>query len=94
MQAALVGLLALFLLVASTLSVSHTLHQALHGSDPAGAHLCLLCSLVKGQVSVAEGVFLLAALVLCWFACTHIYRLPLFSGFDYRLSPSRAPPRS
>lgn len=88
---ALSGLLALLLLISGTLSVSQALHQLLH-NDAAGSHLCLVCLFAKGQVSAADVAVVAALLVL----------FPLFSprpanssplpSFDYRLSPSRAPP--
>jgi hypothetical protein len=87
-------LLALLLLVSATLSVSHALHQALHHDGDRGSHFCLVCSLAKGQVSVAEVGLVSAILVL---ACLAVFRTASTSplaGFDYRLSPSRAPPRS
>jgi hypothetical protein len=90
---ALGGLLALLLLVATTFSVSHELHQSLHQDRAANGHFCLVCSFAKGQVSVAAVAVFSAVLVFCclWGVC------PLgtspFPGFDYRTSPSRAPPR-
>lgn len=91
---ALAGLLALLLLISSALAVSGTLHQLLHNGAADSHHLCLVCSFAKGQVSAADVALVTALLVLG----------PLFSfragnpsplpAFDYRLSPSRAPPAS
>jgi hypothetical protein len=91
---ALGALLAVLLVVAAFLSVSHALHQCLHDEGAANGHVCLLCSLAKGQVSAVpfalwSGVCVLSCL---WYFCL-ISPVPL-PGFDYRLSPSRAPPRS
>jgi len=93
-KAALGGLLALLLLVASALSVSHELHQAAHPQGSANAHLCLLCSLAKGQVSVAAAGPIFAAVVFCF-----LFRARLTAaspGLSAERSPSqsRAPPRS
>ena len=91
---ALGALLAALLLTAAFLSVSHALHQCLHDEGAANAHVCLVCSLAKGQVS-AVPVALWSG--VCLLSCLWYFRLisPLpLPGFDYRLSPSRAPPRS
>jgi hypothetical protein len=88
----LAGLLALLLLVAATFSASHALHRSLHQGSDANHHLCLLCAFAKGQASAAS-VALVAFPLFFWsvrgpcFAATLV--LP---SFDYRLSPSRAPP--
>jgi hypothetical protein len=47
----LAGLMALLLLVASVLSVSHSLHQSLHRDGSVNGHLCLVCSFAKGHAS-------------------------------------------
>ena len=91
---ALAGLLALIVLVATTFSVSHALHQTLHPNAPAGNHFCLVCSLVKGQVNAAD---VSAALLL--FTAVLVFSFPALelviqSAVDRRLNPSRAPPRS
>ena len=89
---ALSGLLALLLLISGTLSVSQALHQLLHNDAAGSHHVCLVCLFAKEQVSAADVAVVATLLVL----------LPLFSqragnpsplpAFDYRLSPSRAPP--
>jgi hypothetical protein len=93
-EPALAGLLALLLLISGALAVSGTLHQLLHNDAAGSHHLCLVCLFAKGQVSAADVALVAALLVLC----------PLFGfrggnpsplpAFDYRLSPSRAPPAS
>ena len=86
------GLLALLLLVATTASVSHALHEALHHGDTGSSHLCLACTLAKGQVSAAA-VALLSATILClFFWDLRLSDTLAFAGADYRISPSRAPP--
>lgn len=89
---ALGGFLALLLLVATVFSVSHALHQSLHHNGAGNGHFCLVCSFAKGQVSAAAVAVISAVLVFCclWGVC-QVGTSP-FPGFDYRTSPSRAPP--
>jgi hypothetical protein len=92
LRSALGGWLVLLLLVATTFSVSHALHQSLHRGGAGARHLCLACSFAKGQVSAAAVAPMPVVLVLGWLCSvltTHPSPLP---GADYRLSPSRAPP--
>ncbi len=91
-QLALGGLLALLLLVATTFSVSHTLHQFLHPVDAGVGHICLACSFAKGHVSPAAVALVAAVLVLCCFWVVRLVHRSPFSGFDHCTSPSRAPP--
>ena len=91
-KAALVGLLMLLLLVATTLSVSHALHQSLHQDGAASGHFCVVCSFAKGQVNAAAVALVSAALVFCFFWAVCLVNTFAFPGFDYRSSPSRAPP--
>ena len=90
---ALGAFLALLLLLATVFSVSHALHQSLHQNSTGSGHFCLVCSFAKGQVSAAAVVAMSAVLVFCclWGVC-QLGTSP-FPGFDYRTSPSRAPPR-
>jgi hypothetical protein len=90
---ALGGFLALLLLVASALSVSHALHQSLHQDGATSGHFCLVCSFAKGQASSAAVAVISAVIVFCclWGIC--LVSASPFPGFDYRTSPSRAPPR-
>jgi hypothetical protein len=90
---ALGGLLAVLLLVATTFSVSHALHQSLHHDSAGNGHLCLACSFAKGQVSVAVVALFVSVLAFrCLWRVGTVGIAPSF-GPDYRLSPSRAPPR-
>jgi hypothetical protein len=52
-------LLALFVMLALTASSSRQLHETLHQDEDPGPHFCLVCSLAKGQVSVAAAVCVL-----------------------------------
>jgi hypothetical protein len=89
---ALTGLLALLLLVAGVLSVSHALHQLLHNDAAGSHHLCLACSFAKGQISAADIALVAALLVLRPLAGLPPVILSPVPASDYRLSPSRAPP--
>jgi hypothetical protein len=91
-QSALGSLLALLLLIATTASVSHALHQSLHQDGSANSHICLACSFAKGQLSVTATT-LLGAVVLfsCLWGIRRITASPS-TGFEYRFSLSRAPP--
>ena len=82
----------LLLLVATTLSVSHALHKYLHQDGGASGHFCVVCSFAKGQVSAAAVAVISAALVSCLFWGFCLVNTFAFPGFDYRFSPSRAPP--
>jgi hypothetical protein len=85
-------LLALLLLICGVISVSRALHQLLHNDAAGSHHLCLACSFAKGQISAADVALVAALLVLRLLSCLRAaYSAPLPS-FDYRLSPSRAPP--
>jgi hypothetical protein len=91
---ALTGLLAGLLLVCGALSVNHALHQSLHNDAGDSHHLCLVCSFAKGQVSAADVAFVAVLLVLCSLFSLRAGNPSPLPAFDYRLSPSRAPPRS
>ena len=90
----LTGLLAGLLLVCGALSVSYALHQSLHNDSGRSHHLCLVCMFAKGQVSAAEVTLVSALLVLCLLISLCATDPSPLSAFDYRLSPSRAPPPS
>jgi hypothetical protein len=91
-KAALSALLAILLIVASTLSVSHALHQNLHRDGAPGSHFCLVCSLAKGQLTTAEAAAALLFLVLLFLFVLPPETISRLASHDYRLSPSRAPP--
>jgi flagellin-like protein len=92
-KSALSGVLAALLLVAATVSVSHTLHSNLHRDVTGSDDCCLACSFVKGQVSVSAVVLISAVLVVCCFWVVSPAHTTPCCGFDYRISPSRAPPQ-
>jgi hypothetical protein len=90
-KTALASFLVMLLLIAATVSTTHSLHRSFIGGQD-NHHLCLLCALAKGQVSAAEVALVLGVIV---FTCVPGFRpartAPLPDS-DYRLSPSRAPP--
>ena len=92
-KSVLAGLMALLLLVASTLSVSHSLHKSLHRDGALNGHFCLVCSLAKGHASSPEAAFALAVVVLpvLYFLCL-LQSSALPRGFDHRVAYGRAPP--
>jgi len=91
---ALAGLLAVILLGAGTLLINHALHQSLHPDGAGDSHFCLVCLFAKGQVSAADVGLVSAAWVLSSLSAIRLVNTSPLPGFDYRLSPSRAPPRS
>jgi hypothetical protein len=92
LQSALASLLALLLVAAATCSVSHALHQCLHRDSATPDHFCLVCSLATGQVSAADVVVASTLAVFCWVCGIRVANPSPLPGFDYRFSPSRAPP--
>jgi hypothetical protein len=89
---ALSGLLALLLLICGVISVSRALHQLLHNDAAGSHHLCLACSFAEGQISTADVALVAALLVLRLLSCLRAANPAPLPSFDYRLSPSRAPP--
>ena len=91
-KSALAAVLIVLLLLVSSLSVCPALHHMLHHDADDQDHACLITDFAKGQVDTAETapivVFFLFSL-LCAAVAVVIEPLP---SFDYRLSPSRAPP--
>jgi hypothetical protein len=91
-RSALAALLAVLFSVAAFVSVSHGLHRALHLKTATVTHVCLICSLAKGHVTVADALPVLALL-----AAVLVFSLPVlqkvrYGASDRRLAPSRAPP--
>lgn len=85
----------MFLLLATmALAACHALHHSLHHDSDHPGHFCLVCSFTQGQVSAAEALAIPVVLFLGWLFGSLQAQAPLLPGFDYRLSPSRAPPRS
>lgn len=88
---ALVSLVLFFAL--QIFAGSESLHRAIHHDADLPSHHCVITLLSHGQVAAptVPGIFVA-------FCAALIFLLPLFesavlSFLDYRLSPSRAPPR-
>lgn len=92
--AALAGLLMFVLLVATACSASQALHQSFHHDSDATGHFCLVCFFAKGHVSAASVALVAAAVAFHCLGSVALARTAALSSFDYRLSPSRAPPLS
>jgi hypothetical protein len=88
---ALTSLLALLLIAAATLSANTALHQLLHKGSPV-KHVCLVCSLAKGQVEAEPIGFLALLAVFCPFFSSAVSYFFNWLSSDFRLLPSRAPP--
>jgi len=91
---ALAGLLAAILLMSGALSVSHALHESLHHDGAANSHFCLVCLFAKGQVNAAEVALASDPILFCCLYGIGAAKPSPLPDSDYRLSPSRAPPRS
>jgi hypothetical protein len=89
---ALAGLLALLLLLGTSLSIGHSLHNSASTGDGSNHDLCLLCSFAKGQFSTSDAVLLSPALPLTLLSLIFFTGILPCLAFDYRLSPGRAPP--
>jgi hypothetical protein len=90
---ALAGLLALLLLVLTTISACPSLHKFLHSDGGETNHQCLVCSFAKGQVAAAEVSGIFASVVIGLVGLVLLPKLSPLPSFDFSLSPSRAPPR-
>lgn len=93
-KSAVTGFLAVLLLLAVLFSVSPALHQTLHAAGNANSHFCLVCSLVQGQVDSAEVAVVSTVLALGFLLGGRLPNVSPVLAVDFRLSPSRAPPRS
>ena len=92
-KAALAGLLVLLLLFVSALTVCPSLHHLLHHDSNDSDHCCLVTAFAKGQVGMADVVPVVAFISLVFLCVIDMVQTAPLPFFDYRLSPSRAPPR-
>ena len=91
-KAALAGLFAALLLWSTTLAVS-TVHRQSHHSTSTAAHqTCVLCLFAHGQITAADTAVALTAGTGAWIDLPSSPGSETSASFDYRLSPSRAPP--
>jgi hypothetical protein len=92
-KSALAGLLVLLLLAVSALTASPSLHHFLHHDSNESDHSCLVTIFAKGQVGMADVVPVVAFISLVFLCVIDMVQTAPLPFFDYRLSPSRAPPR-
>jgi hypothetical protein len=88
----IVGLMLVLWLGTMALAASPQLHQRLHKDSKSLTHECLVTLLSKSQLLAGVAGSLLVALIPIFFGW--LPPAASFHGlsFDYRLSPSRAPP--
>jgi hypothetical protein len=93
-KAALAGLFAVLLLWSTTLAVSSA-HRQSHQSASTAAHqTCVLCLFAHGQITAADTAVTLAGGTGAPVDLPPSPGAEFSASFDYRLSPSRAPPFS
>ena len=92
-QPALAGLLAVAVLVITTLSVCPSLHRVLHEAAGATTTGCVVCLFAHGQVHAVDTVVVQATQVVRRPGSVRLPRTAVVGRSDCRLSPSRAPPR-
>jgi hypothetical protein len=85
----LVGFLSLLLFTSSA-----QLHKLIHPDADSADHECAVTMLAHGQVNASVAPPVLIAFVAAIFFLLPLLQSAVFSSFDYRLCPSRAPPRS
>jgi hypothetical protein len=73
---------------------STTLHQAVHADATAPSHHCVITLFAQGQVTAPGALAAAVAFIAVLLFCLLPFRTAVLSSLDYRLSPSRAPPRS
>ncbi len=84
--------LALFLSL-QLLAVSAPLHQRIHSDSTAPGHHCAITLLTQGQLSAPDVLAGLGLIFTAGICVPLLCRAVALSSFDYRLCPSRAPPR-
>jgi hypothetical protein len=73
---------------------STALHKAVHADATAPNHHCLITLFAQGQLTGPVGVMAEVVFVAIFLFCLPPFRTVALASRDYRLSPSRAPPRS
>jgi len=91
--AVVAGMLALWLGVCA-LEVSPELHHFLHKDAQSPTHTCLVTQLQKHSILSGLASPIALAAPAGWNPLAAQGQSQLFASFDYRLSPSRAPPRA
>jgi hypothetical protein len=89
---AAVSLMLLLWVGTVALAASPRLHHLLHGDSQSPNHHCFISQLGKSSVLPGLPSFASPTPALTWIGLVRLSDLQNFSIFDYRLSPSRAPP--
>jgi hypothetical protein len=84
--------LALFLTL-QLFTVCEPLHKLIHADADSPEHHCAVTLFSHGQVTTAETVAPLIGFVAALFFLLPPLQSAVFSSFDFRFAPSRAPPR-
>ena len=84
--------LALFLLL-QLFAVCGSLHERIHADSSLPGHHCVITLVAQGDLSAPASLTAFAIIVSIGFCLPLLLRVSTLSSFDYRLSPSRAPPR-
>ena len=87
-----VGLLLALWVGISTLTVSPQLHHLLHQDSQSTTHHCLITQLGKETSLAGFADAIAVAPPLICLGPARLSEVHHFASFDYRLSPSRAPP--
>jgi hypothetical protein len=82
-----------FFLALQLVTASEPLHKLIHADADSADHHCAVTSFLQGQVNTAETVSSLVAFVAAILFLLPPLQSAVFSSFDYRFAPSRAPPR-
>jgi hypothetical protein len=85
----LAGFIALLLFTSSS-----QLHRLIHPDADSADHECAITMLAHGQLDAPVVPPVLVAFVAAVFFLLPLFQSAVISSFDYRLCPSRAPPRS
>src|SRR5215510_9432386 len=75
-------------------SGSTALHKAVHTDATAPNHHCVITLFAQGEVAAPVALTAEVAFVAILLFCLPPLRTAVLASLDYRLSPSRAPPRS
>lgn len=83
--------LALFLALELFASVP-ALHRLVHSDADSSGHHCVITLVRQGNVSTADTTPVIVVFVAALLFILPALQSEVFTSFDYRLSPSRAPP--
>ena len=87
-----IAVMLLAWLAVCAIEVSPELHSVLHKDAQSPAHTCLVTQLQKHSINSGFVPAVTPAPSVEWNLLAILGEVQLFASFDYRLSPSRAPP--